>query len=323
MSSPTIDPDLAYGEYHPDCIAPLPDTDPATQKEFLTLVEKAKLLLDEAQCAQHSAQAMIAHLQKNPDAMAAVALTLAEISNLASKMAPAALTMLKGSAPAVFALLSSPQFLIAAGVGIGVTVVMFGGYKVIKKIKAKNAAGKEGSMDEMVELDGDEMSRIQQWRRGIVAAGGAHDDALGPVSPGVAPSDTTSVEGEFITPLAAASMHGGPDGGLSNLNLSDKERRKRDKKQKSQKEKKGGKKKSTDSKEGSKHHKKKAVSSSDVGSDAGGSTQLADDDGAGHSKKEESDGSQAPSNAKLSTAEMARLALVKVKKPSPLRKLLA
>lgn len=180
--------DLAYGEYHPSSLTPVAPH--ATEEvELKGLVSKVKFLLDEANCLEHSVSAIIAHLQKNPDAMAAVALTLAEISNIASKMAPGALTALKGSAPAVFALLASPQFLIAAGVGVGITVVMFGGYKIIKKIKAKQDEKKEASMDEMMEIGGD-VNRIENWRRGIaeVEAGSAG----------------TSVDGEFITPTAAA-----------------------------------------------------------------------------------------------------------------------
>ena len=152
------------------------------------------MLLEEADCVQYSVTAIIANLQKNPDAMAAVALTLAEISNIVSKMAPGALMTLKGSAPAVFALLASPQFLIAAGVGVGVTIVALGGYKIIKKIKAKRA--EDPSMDEMLEFGGD-VNRIESWRRGIAEV---KEQSLG-----------TSVEGEFITPQAAA---------LARLNLN-------------------------------------------------------------------------------------------------------
>ena len=72
--------------------------------------------------------------------MAAVALTLAEISNLVTKMAPGALMAVKTSAPTVFAILAAPEFLIAVGVGVGLTVVAFGGYKIIKKIKAEEEA---------------------------------------------------------------------------------------------------------------------------------------------------------------------------------------
>ncbi|QVM07292.1 hypothetical protein D8B26_001994 [Coccidioides posadasii str. Silveira] len=183
--------DLAYGEFHPSSLERLQAQEP--DPELDGLVGKVKSLLIEADCAHHSASATIAHLQKNPDAMAAVALTLAEISNLVKKMAPTALVALRNSAPAVFALLSSPQFMIAAGVGIGVTVVMFGGYKIIKQITAaKEASAPEepqAHMDEMMEIDAS-LSRIEMWRRGVAES--------------EAESCGTSVDGEFITPTAAA-----------------------------------------------------------------------------------------------------------------------
>lgn len=193
MTSPsTIDMDLAYGDVPP----PLEISQVREEEvELKGLVHKVKMILEEAECLQYSATAMIASLQKNPDAMAAVALTLAEISNIASKMAPGALMALKGSAPAVFALLASPQFMIAAGVGIGITVVALGGYKIIKKIQAKHADEDPG-MDEMLEIG--DVSRIDNWRRGIAEA--------------QAESAATSVDGEFITPQAAA---------LSRLDLND------------------------------------------------------------------------------------------------------
>jgi hypothetical protein len=122
--------------------------------------------------------------------MAAVALTLAELSNILAKMSPGFLAMLKTSSPAIFALLASPQFLIAGGVAIGITVVMFGGYKIIKKIQADDAARKEANrMDEAMVYDGIEMGSIESWRRGIADAETA--------------SIGTSVDGEFITPEAA------------------------------------------------------------------------------------------------------------------------
>ena len=197
MTTPAdIDMDLAYGEIPP----PLPVTRYEDEAEFKGLVGKVKHLLEEADCLQYSAAAIIASLQKDPDAMAAVALTLAEISNLVSKMAPGAVLVMKGSAPAVFALLASPQFLIAAGVGVGITVVALGGYKIIKKIKAKHA--EDTGMDEMLEFDGD-ISRIDSWRRGIAEV---EEQSIG-----------TSVDGEFITPQAAA---------LSRVNLQEAEGKK-------------------------------------------------------------------------------------------------
>lgn len=193
MSYPSkIDMDLAYGNIPP----PLPVVRIDQDDELKGLVGKVKMMLEEADCLQYTATAIISSLQSNPDAMAAVALTLAEISAIVSKMAPGALVALKGSSPAVFALLASPQFLIAAGVGVGVTIVALGGYKIIKKIKAKNAE-EVGGMDEMLEVSGD-VSRIDTWRRGIAEE---EEQSVG-----------TSVDGEFITPHAAA---------LSRLNLNE------------------------------------------------------------------------------------------------------
>lgn len=186
-----IDMDLAYGEFHPESLMLDPKVEQNLQKqEMSSLVTKCKILLDEANCAQHSVRAIIAHLQKNPDAMAAVALTLAEISNLATKMAPGALAALKTGAPTVFAMLAAPEFLIAVGVGVGITVVMFGGYKIIKKIRARVGNKEDDVVDEMIDVH--ELDRIEHWRRGIADAETA--------------SVATSVEGEFITPMAARSM---------------------------------------------------------------------------------------------------------------------
>lgn len=211
-SVPHVDMDLAYGEFHPSALERLEPPSPEKDEDLTGLVGRAKGLLVEADCAQHTASAMITHLQQQPDAMAAVALTLAEISKLAKRLGPSAFTLIKTSAPAVFALLSSPQFLIAAGVGIGVTVVMFGGYKIIKQIQANSGANNpdpnldanigphdtsipqqyapvDGPMDEMFELN-PHVNRIEDWRRGVADS--------------EAESVGTSVDGEFITPTAAA-----------------------------------------------------------------------------------------------------------------------
>ena len=186
---------LAYGELP----GPLPLTPRhEDEQELKGLVSTVKRLLEEADCLHHSAQHTIAKLQKNPDAMAAVGLALAEISNIARKMAPGALMNMSSSAPAVFRLLASPQFLIAGGVAVGVTIVAFGGYKIIKKIREKQA-NEDPGMEEMIEIGGD-ANRIENWRRGI-----AEEQAQ---------SSGTSVDGEFITPQAAA---------LSRLNLADTE----------------------------------------------------------------------------------------------------
>ncbi len=193
MSSPNMgdgddfDRHLAYGDIHPDELIVRSASGKAA--ELQGLMSKLDKLMLEAHCIQHSAATIIATLQANPEAMAAVALTLAEISNLLSEMGPGVLAALKGGSPAVFALLASPQFLIAGGVAVGVTIVMFGGYKIIKKIRADAAERKEASrMDEALVFEGD-LSSIESWRRGI-----AEEEAR---------SIATSVDGEFITPEAA------------------------------------------------------------------------------------------------------------------------
>ncbi|KAL9037297.1 MAG: hypothetical protein Q9180_003800 [Flavoplaca navasiana] len=86
--------------------------------------------------------------------------------------------------------------MIAAGVGVGITVVALGGYKIIKKIKAKQAEADPG-VDELLEIGGD-VNKIDSWRRGIAEV---QAESIG-----------TSVDGEFITPQAVA---------LSRLNLNE------------------------------------------------------------------------------------------------------
>ncbi|CAD0115374.1 unnamed protein product [Aureobasidium uvarum] len=201
-SEADIDMDLAYGELPP----PLPERPQENEIELRQKMTKLQQLLDEANCVQHSVIATIENLQKNPDALAAVALTLGEISTMAGKMAPGVLTSMKTAFPAIIALLASPQFMIAAGVGVGVTVIAFGGYKIIKKIqkhKEEAAELKAGSQrqiadnesvseyDELYELDGD-LGHIEVWRRGIADA---EAQSLG-----------TSVDGEFITPDAGKHL---------------------------------------------------------------------------------------------------------------------
>jgi len=183
-----IDMHLAYGDVPP----PLPLQAPRSvekEEELKGLMSKLDVLMIEAQCVQHSATTIMSSLQANPEAMAAVALTLAEISKLLTKMSPGILTAIKGSSPAIFALLASPQFLIAGGVAVGVTIVMFGGYKIIKKIQNDAAERKEANrMEEAMVYDG-ELSSIETWRRGIAEV--------------ESQSVATSVDGEFITPEAS------------------------------------------------------------------------------------------------------------------------
>jgi hypothetical protein len=99
---------------------------------------------------------------------------------------------LKGSFPAAAALLMSPQFLIAGGLAVGVTVVMLGGYKIIKRInQSKEAERQLEAPMELRELEDVDLSRIELWRRGIADV--------------AAESAGSTVDGEFITP--GASRH--------------------------------------------------------------------------------------------------------------------
>lgn len=196
-SEPHVDMDLAYGELPGDEPSQLPPpVAPAhnieEQVELRQKMSKLTTLLDEANCVQHSVTAMIETLQRDPDALAAVALTLAEISTLARKVAPGVLKSLRATFPAAVALLASPQFMIAAGVGVGVTIVALGGYKIIKRIRAnQDEAAAAAGQDEPLalgELHAPELSRIELWRRGIAEE---HASSAG-----------TTVDGEYVTPLA-------------------------------------------------------------------------------------------------------------------------
>ncbi|CAI6331669.1 unnamed protein product [Periconia digitata] len=197
-----IDMDLAYGDYIPP---PLP-VKRYEDGELREQASKLTRLLEEANCLQHSAVTTIENLQKNPDALAAVALTLAEISTMLGKMGPGVLLSFKSAFPAIVALLASPQFMIAAGVGVGVTVVALGGYRIIKKMQANKEEDRmletplqaappmsvEDSFHGLDELEPPELGRIELWRRGIADV--------------QASSNGTSVDGEFITPAATRHL---------------------------------------------------------------------------------------------------------------------
>ncbi|KAI5288107.1 hypothetical protein KEM54_005465 [Ascosphaera aggregata] len=128
-----IDTDLAYGEYHAETFEQIHRN---AEEDMKKLMSKTQQMLIEAKCAEASAVATINHLQSNPEAMAAIALTLAEVSKLAKSVGPQILNAVKVAFPSAFALLACPQFLVASSVGIGITIVMIGGYKIIKQIRA-------------------------------------------------------------------------------------------------------------------------------------------------------------------------------------------
>lgn len=230
-----IDMNLAYGDLPPD-LASRTDLGPVTQveeecerveaelgkeaevnkeAEARTLMERIEALLDEAECVHHTATSMIDHLQRKPEAAAAVALLLAELSTLLKAISPGFLGVVKGGFPAIFALLASPQFLVGVGVAVGVTVVCFGGWKIVKRIKeAKAAEAKERALgvqeqpvampvpattglaafDDALVLE-EELSTIETWRRGIA-----------PPDVDEIASVLESADLELITPDAARSV---------------------------------------------------------------------------------------------------------------------
>ncbi|KAH7129890.1 hypothetical protein B0J13DRAFT_452485 [Dactylonectria estremocensis] len=194
MSKPRkeIDMNLAYGNVPPD-LEFRTDLDPhgPDEREATSLIHRVEGLLDEAKCVHHSATATMTHLQKDPDAAAAVALSLAELSSLVKKTSPAFLMLMKSASPAVFSLLASPHFLIGSSIAVGVTVVCFGGWKIVQRLKEQQAAREalafEGvpmnrpapmrtqseysaGVDEALIID-DDLSSIDTWRRGIVPYG--------------------------------------------------------------------------------------------------------------------------------------------------------
>ncbi|KAH8722853.1 hypothetical protein GQ44DRAFT_729248 [Phaeosphaeriaceae sp. PMI808] len=200
----SVDLDLAYGDIPP----PLPEKN-YDDGELKEKASRITMLLDEANCLQYSVTQTIENLQKNPEALAAVSLTLAEISTIVGKMGPGVLLTLKGAFPAVAALLLSPQFMIAGGVAVGVTIVALGGYKIIKKIQAdsgekaampaapipmtaRTRVDSGADLNMLDELEPAELSRVELWRRGIADV--------------EAESAGTTVDGEFVTPGASRQL---------------------------------------------------------------------------------------------------------------------
>ncbi|TQS36543.1 hypothetical protein Golomagni_03003 [Golovinomyces magnicellulatus] len=183
-----IDMNLAYGHL-PYEFRINGALDPSQEYELHRTMSRLDELLIEAQCLHHTAVAIISHLQENPEAMAAVALTLAELSTILTKMSPSVLRTLATASPAIYALLTSPHFLIATGLAIGVTVVMFGGYQIVKQIQSNTEHRPQAiRMQSENVFDNFEMDSIKSWRRGVAEA-----EAL---------SVSSSVEGEYITPEA-------------------------------------------------------------------------------------------------------------------------
>ncbi|KAF2860614.1 hypothetical protein K470DRAFT_247261 [Piedraia hortae CBS 480.64] len=235
-----VDMALAYGPFVPPPVGTTPHQNEVMLREKMSSLQ---VMLDELSCVSHSVTTTITNLQKDPESLAAVGLALAEISTLASKLAPGALMSLKSSFPAIVALLASPQFAIAVGAGVGITIVMLGGYKIVKKIRESKANAVEAFTSNTIEAPDEpeelqELDGIELWRRGIV---------LDPNMEG------GSGEGEFITQKAAKTLVS--EGVLTEKDL------KKDKKKKKHKDEKS---KKVHSESGKSHHSSRAKETSKI-----------------------------------------------------------
>ncbi|EWC46390.1 hypothetical protein DRE_04333 [Drechslerella stenobrocha 248] len=134
-----------------DLSLPPPPPEVDEEEDHLTaLFTQVQDIIDHAAAAQSSVITLVEALRRDPETLAMVGITLAEISTIIAKMSPAALAGVKLSWPMVFTFLASPQFAIVAGVGIGTTIILLGGYKIIKKM----IYGEPAKPPEIVDMGG-------------------------------------------------------------------------------------------------------------------------------------------------------------------------
>ena len=125
-------------------------------------------ILDTFDCLNASIATLVASLQKDPDAIAMIGLTLAEVAAIVAKTAPGVIIAAKAAFPIIFSLLASPQFLVTAGA----SVIMIGGYQIIRRVTGMGAA------EEDKNIDADEEH---------LAFGDVHDEEVEVESPKIAP----------------------------------------------------------------------------------------------------------------------------------------
>ncbi|RVD89511.1 uncharacterized protein DFL_000515 [Arthrobotrys flagrans] len=128
---------------------PRPEVD--EEDDHLTaLFTQVQDIIDHAAAAQSSVVTLVDALRREPETLAMVGLTLAEISTIVAKLSPAALAGAQISWPVVFSFLASPQFAIVAGGVIGTTVILLGGYRIIQKM----IYGEPAKPPEIVDMGG-------------------------------------------------------------------------------------------------------------------------------------------------------------------------
>jgi len=104
--------------------------DPDGDSPLTALLMRLTDILDTFDCLNASITTLVASLQKDPDALAMVGLTLAEISAIVAKTAPGVVVAAKAAFPVIFGFLASPQFLVTAGA----SVIIIGGYQIIRRV---------------------------------------------------------------------------------------------------------------------------------------------------------------------------------------------
>jgi len=104
--------------------------DPDGDSPLTALLMRLTDILDTFDCLNASITTLVASLQKDPDALAMVGLTLAEISAIVAKTAPGVVVAAKAAFPVIFGILASPQFLVTAGA----SVIVIGGYQIIRRV---------------------------------------------------------------------------------------------------------------------------------------------------------------------------------------------
>lgn len=98
------------------------------------LLAHVQSIIDEFSCIRFGIATFISELKKCPDTLAMVGIALGEIAALIAKVAPGAMPVIQAAFPTVFALLSSPQVAVVAGIAGAATVVVLGGFKIVQGI---------------------------------------------------------------------------------------------------------------------------------------------------------------------------------------------
>lgn len=182
LSEDKVDMNLAYGKLPPDLTTISIRNGEKSHNRASTLVK----MLDEATCLQYSITSTIENLQKNPDALAAVIKSLAEIGDSVDLMAPGTLSHLKSNLPDIMALLANSKLFLATAADLGIKIASLSGCKMDKSVKDESERQVIEEFEACQNNEGSELTVIENWRRKIADA--------------KAESHGINSEGEYITP---------------------------------------------------------------------------------------------------------------------------